>query len=72
LKTFDANEKVFNDLKEQQLVMFRNSRLKEPYQRLMNFFGSAISGENPDLDGQIKLLENLTFDSFQQKRKKWL
>jgi len=72
LRTFDANEKVWNDLKEQQLVMFRNSKFKEPYQRLMNFFGSAISGENPDLDAQIKLLENFTFESFQQKRKNWL
>jgi len=49
IKTFKVTEKTFADLKEQQLVIFKNSLYKEPYMRLMNFFGSAINGDNPDL-----------------------
>lgn len=69
LQSFEADEQIYNSLKEQQRQIFVNTQYSEPYSRLTGFLNSALDGENPDLQGQIKILDNMNYEKFEGLRK---
>jgi secreted Zn-dependent insulinase-like peptidase len=54
------------------LKNYTNTIYGEPYSRLDALLVGALTGDNPDSMKQMKILNDMTYEKFEDLRKQWL
>lgn len=72
MQTFECEEQLFETIKDQQFSIFLNSLYQEPYSRMSKFLQTTLVSGDPDVMSYIQILDELSFEKFQEMKKKWL